>query len=238
MFGNPVAGRIRPPGSPLKRGSFRVTSTFAEHVASGRGEGVDIGNGRCGAPVLAIADGKVTMAGPLGAAIVVRIRHPQFPGHESGYAHLATIRAGLKVGDRVKRGDQIGTLGKSGAAACHLHLGLKLNGVEVDSWPLLDQNQEGEMLKGTHVRRIVNRQAKMIGDGTRLRPTPGTADPPLAQYDTGVVFVPDFVVKGGMANGSRRWYGGWAKTKRGIEFGYISETVLTPLERIEPVNET
>lgn len=236
MFGNPVGGRIRPPGSPVVIGSFRVTSTFEEHVASGRGEGTDIGNGRCGAPILAIADGEVTLAGLIGQSKVVRIAHPQFPGHESGYAHLESVRRGLKVGDRVNRGDRIGRLGRTGADACHLHLGLKLNGVEIPSWPLLEQNMEGDMLKGTVVRRIVNRQTKTLGDGTRLRPRPGTADEPLAVFPAGFVFMPSFLVKGGLANGSRRWYGGWALTDRGTEFGYMSETVLGQLRRIEKVN--
>jgi murein DD-endopeptidase MepM/ murein hydrolase activator NlpD len=236
MFGNPVKGRIRPPGSPVIIGNFRVTSSFEEHVASGRGEGTDIGNGRCGAPVFAIADGTVTLAGKIGLAKVVRIAHTQFPGHESGYAHLASIARTCKVGVFVNRGDRIGFLGDTGADACHLHLGLKLNGVEIPSWPLLDQNAEADMLKGTLVRRIVNRQTKTRGDGTRFRPSPGTADPPLAEFAAGVVFMPDFVVLGGMANGSRRWFGGWAETPRGTEFGYISVTVLGQLRRIDTSN--
>jgi murein DD-endopeptidase MepM/ murein hydrolase activator NlpD len=237
MFGNPVKGRIRPPGSPVIVGSFRVTSTFEEHVASGRGEGTDIGNGQCGAPILAIAGGEVTMAGPLGEAKVVRIAHPQFPGHESGYAHLDSIARRIKVGVSVKRGERIGTLGKTGADECHLHLGLKLNGVEIPSWPLLEQNLEADVLKGTLIRRIVNRQTKTLGNGTRLRPSPGTSDPPLAELAAGVVFVPDFLVEGGVANGSKRWFAGWAPTARGTEFGYISETVLAKLRRIEKLGE-
>ena len=55
-----------------------MTSTFAQHVASGRGPGIDIGNQRCGAPVLAMADGTVTFVGQLSTAIgkanVVRYR--------------------------------------------------------------------------------------------------------------------------------------------------------------------
>jgi murein DD-endopeptidase MepM/ murein hydrolase activator NlpD len=233
MFGNPVKGRIRPPGSPLIIGNFRVTNSFADHVRDRRPEGVDIGNGKCGDPVFAIADGRVTFAQLLGKAKVVRIAHPQFPGHESGYAHLATIDPGITVGTEVKRGDRIGTLGKTGATACHLHLGLKLNGVEIDSWPHLDQNRETDMLKGKLISRIVNRQTTMLGNGTRVRPTPGTSDEPLAKLAAGVVFLPDFLVEGGLANGSRRWYGGWATTPRGTEFGYISETVLAPLTPIE-----
>jgi len=144
-YGNPVVGYIRPPGSPLSVGSFRVTSTFAEHVASGRGPGVDLGDGQCGAPVFALADGTVTLSGLLGTAKVVRILHAG--GYESGYAHLASILPAAAKGKLVKRGQQIGTLGATGASACHLHLGMKLNGVEVDSWPLLEQvQQEGQHL--------------------------------------------------------------------------------------------
>ena len=235
MFGNPVRGRIRPPGSPVIVGSFRVTSTFEQHVASGRGEGTDIGNGTCTAPILAIADGRVTLAGKIGLAKVVRIDHPQFPGHESGYAHLASIARKVKVGVLVKRGDRIGMMGKTGADECHLHLGLKLNGIEIPSWPLLEQNMEADMLKGTRARRIVNRRTKTTANGTRLRPSPGTAGEPLAEFAAGVEFVPEFVVEGGLANGSRRWYGGWARTPRGTEFGYVSKTVVGQLRRIEKV---
>jgi murein DD-endopeptidase MepM/ murein hydrolase activator NlpD len=234
-FGNPVDGLINPFGTPAG-GGFRVTARFGQIDAdhSTPHQGVDIGNGACFAPILAMADGRVTMARKLGNANVVRIAHPQFPGYESGYAHLDAIE--VELNSPVERGDRIGTLGKTGATACHLHMGMKLDGVEIDGWPLLEQNQETDMLKGTLISRIVNRQTTMVGDGTRLRPSPGTAEPPLAAYAAGVVFVPDFLVEGGLANGSRRWYGGWGTTERGTEFGYISESVLTPLTPIEAGN--
>jgi len=140
-YGNPTVGYIRPPGSPLIAGNFRVTAAFGVIDPSHPTPhgGVDIGNMKCGDPIFACADGKVTLAGLIGDAKVVRIAHPQFPGEETGYAHLATILANIKVGVLVKRGQQIGTLGTTGATACHLHLGLKLNGVSVDIWPKLDQ---------------------------------------------------------------------------------------------------
>jgi murein DD-endopeptidase MepM/ murein hydrolase activator NlpD len=119
-------------------GAFRVTSTFAEHVASGRGPGVDLGNGRCGDPVMAMHDGTVTLSGLLGTAKVIRIKAPDGI-YESGYAHLATILPNAALGKFVKRGIQIGVVGMTGADACHLHLGLKKSGTEVDSWPLMDQ---------------------------------------------------------------------------------------------------
>jgi murein DD-endopeptidase MepM/ murein hydrolase activator NlpD len=236
MFGNPVAGRIRPPRSRSIFGNFRVTSSFADHEDDGRPLGVDIGNGHCGEPILAIADGVVTEAGFIGAALVVRIRHPQFPGHVSGYAHLATIEPGIAKDLPVSRGDRIGTLGRTGATACHLHLGLKLNGQEIDSWPHLDQNTdlEAEMLKGQLIQRVVNRQTLVLANGTRFRRQPDTNEAPLAMYEAGRVFIPDFLVVGESVGGSARWLGGWANTPQGIEFGYMSETVLGPLTRFEP----
>lgn len=140
-FGNPVAGAILEnkapwPGPP----TFRVTSTFAQHIASGRGAGIDIGNQRCGAPVLAMADGVVTFVGQLstdiGMANVVRYRVSAT--EEFGAAHLATMT--VVKGQLLLRGQQIGTLGMTGATACHLHQGYKVYGVEKDWWPLLDQN--------------------------------------------------------------------------------------------------
>jgi hypothetical protein len=110
---------------------------------------------------------------------------------------------------------------------------MKLHGVEVDSWPLLEQNQETDMLKGSLISRIVNQQTTTFGSGTRLRPSPGTAEPALAEFDAGVVFMPDFLVEGELVNGSKRWYGCWATTPRGTEFGYFSETVLGPLTPIQ-----
>ena len=240
-FGNPVAGFIRPPGSPFIFGSFRVTATFgqidADHPALNPDgthghQGVDIGNGEPGGePILAMADGQVSMAQFLGDARVVRIKHPQFRGYESGYAHLATMD--VRKDAIVKRGDRIGTLGKSGATQFHLHIGMKLDRREVDSWPLLEQNQEIDMLKGTLIKRIHNAQTTTSGDGTRFRPSPGTAEPPLTQYPKDTAFTPDFLVEGGLALGSKRWYGGWGITPRGTEFGYISEMVLNPLAPIE-----
>ena len=98
----------------------------------------------------AMHDGTVTMSGLLGSAKVVRVLAPDGV-YESGYAHLASILPSAAKGKAVKRGQQIGTLGRTGAAACHLHLGTKRNRVEVDSWPFLEQVQE----EGKHVAAAV-----------------------------------------------------------------------------------
>jgi murein DD-endopeptidase MepM/ murein hydrolase activator NlpD len=233
-FGNPVKGPIRPPGSPFIRGNFRVTARFGQLDASHPTphKGVDIGNGLCGEPILALADGSVSLAGLLGSAKVIRIKHRQFGDFESGYAHLATIE--VKLGQKVIRGQRIGTLGKTGAAACHLHLGMKHNRTEIDGWPLLDQNREGEMLQGTNPVRVDNRRGLVLLDHTRFRSSPFVlAENVLVEFPHDAEIVPAFVVDGAVASGSVKWYGAWGATPRGREFGYIHVTTVGPLEPIE-----
>jgi len=164
-----------------------VTSTFAAHVASGRGPGIDFGNTQCGANVLAMAAGTVSLAGYLGTAKVVRVRHSATT--ESGYAHLATIT--VKVGQIVKRGQKLGTVGKTGATACHLHGGFKVSGVERDFWPLLDQNQK----------------YVTVNAGVNIRKGPGTSYAALGAGPVKVLF--DRTVTGGLYTlggvSSRQW---------------------------------
>jgi hypothetical protein len=239
-FGNPVEGIIRPPGSPLIVGSFRVTSTYADHVVSGRGPGIDIGNGRCGDPILAMADGKVSLAGLVGDAKVVRVLHPQFPGYETGAAHLDTIE--VKVGQLVTRGQRIGTLGTTGATACHLHQGCKVNGVEIDWWPLLIQNGavEDDVLQGANPKRIVNRKTTVKADDTNFRSSPFVrADNKIAQFDAGALVYPDWSVEGTTVGTSKVWYGFWGLVAVGRqEYGYMHESVLNALTPIEQSGHT
>lgn len=233
MFGNPVRGVIRPREAPYVLGSFRVTSTFAEHVASGRGPGVDIGCGRCGDDLIAMTTGVVSLAGYIGASLVVRIVSDDNPAYEVAVAHCASIS--VAKGARVTRGQKIGTLGMTGADACHCHIGCKKNGVEVDIWPLLDQNlPEVEVLKGTNVVAVTNRRVTILGDNTRFRGSPALlADNILAAYDTGLALDPDYIVDGAAANGSVKWYGAWGLTIKGREFGYVHASTVSSAVVIE-----
>ncbi len=148
MFGSPVHGRIQAHDEVWDHVSFRVTRTFAGHVADGDAPGVDIGNGHEGAEVVAAADGIIREAfvDPGNGAVIVRIEHPQlaasFGGRRvvTGYAHLQRIEVGLLP---VVRGQVIGHVGSTGAPGQpHLHFGVNIGGVETDGWPKLDQNEE------------------------------------------------------------------------------------------------
>ena len=233
MFGNPVAQKvIRPYGSPIIIGDFRVTAAFgvidADHPVPH--EGTDIGNGKCYEPLLAMCSGRVSfVGGPYG---IVRIVSDDFPEYEVAVAHSSHILVALN--QHVMRGQQIATLDRTGATACHGHLGCKHKGVEVDIWPLLDQNKEEDVLQGTFVSGIDNRRAIVIGTGTRFRSSPFIkADNILDKYGPPTEMRPDFLVDGALIAGSTKWYAGWMQTPKGLEFGYLHESVLGPLSPVE-----
>ncbi|MAM86033.1 M23 family metallopeptidase [Allohahella sp. A8] len=109
-------------------------------------KGVDFAANR-GDAVFAVAGGKVTRAGREGGfGRVVRIEHAG--GMETIYAHLSKISAGLKPGSRVRQGDKVGEVGRSGlATSTNLHFEIR-NGKES-----LDP------LKATTLRRLDNTPA-------------------------------------------------------------------------------
>jgi murein DD-endopeptidase MepM/ murein hydrolase activator NlpD len=90
-----------------------------------------------GTPVKASGDGTVTLAGfdYFYSGNVAVIDHGQ--GLFTLYAHLKDIS--VKKGDRVRQGDVIGRVGKTGrATGAHLHWGASLNGVRFNPPSLLN----------------------------------------------------------------------------------------------------
>jgi murein DD-endopeptidase MepM/ murein hydrolase activator NlpD len=117
-----------PVGAPDGRG-FHDAQPFGENQHLGGDWNGDLGgNSDLGAPVTSIAGGVVTFAADLGGGWgnVVRIAH-RVDDHqvvESLYAHLERIDVG--VGERVQRGQRIGTVGTAwGRYSAHLHLELR-----------------------------------------------------------------------------------------------------------------
>jgi len=83
--------------------------------------GVDIAN-KCGTPVVAAADGTITLVdstgwnGGYGKDVI--IKHPN--GTETLYAHLQLIS--VSEGNGVEQGDVVGQMGDTGeSTGCHLH---------------------------------------------------------------------------------------------------------------------
>ncbi len=90
--------------------------------------GIDYG-APIGTPVRAIGSGYVKFAGWNGGyGNYVRIKHAN--GYETGYGHLHKIKSGIYKGKKVKQGEIIGWVGKTGlATGPHLHFEILKNGV-------------------------------------------------------------------------------------------------------------
>ena len=129
---------------------LRVTSDFGyrefKNTVTGKKEsgnhsGIDVTNG---STIVAIADGTVTAVRDSvkgydeskTSGNYVTISH----GNKtySTYCHMALGSIKVKVGDKVKKGQVLGTTGKTGkATGVHLHLGIQYNGSKVDPKPYL-----------------------------------------------------------------------------------------------------
>lgn len=95
--------------------------------------GIDL-TARPGTPIYATGDGVVRVAGRnqkglSGYGVVTLIDHGY--GFHTLYAHMQSTK--VRVGQKVKRGEQIGTVGSSGmSSGSHLHYEVIINGKKVD----------------------------------------------------------------------------------------------------------
>jgi murein DD-endopeptidase MepM/ murein hydrolase activator NlpD len=122
------------------------------------------GDSDLGQPIFAIADGVVSYAAGVAGAgwgNLVQIEHPQF-GVWSRYAHLQKIL--VKQGQRVRAGQQIGTLGKSGLQPfAHLHFDIQTVNRGARFWGATDL----KTVKAIHADPdpwLKNRGAVSLGD--------------------------------------------------------------------------
>lgn len=103
--------------------------------------GVDIAAPE-GRPILAPADGVVLLAHPSMVLTGQTVMLDHGAGLKSIYIHMSETK--VRVGDQVLRGQQIGSVGKTGrATGSHLHWGVSWHGVQIDP-VLLTNGQVGE----------------------------------------------------------------------------------------------
>ena len=121
-------------GGMVRPTNGRVTSTFGmrRHPILGytrMHSGVDFGGGY-GAPIYAVSDGLVTIAGRTGGfGNYVKLSHGA--GLGTGYGHMSRIA--VRPGQHVSRGQVIGYIGSSGlSTGPHLHYEVYRNGVPVN----------------------------------------------------------------------------------------------------------
>ena len=136
----------------LQKGVTRITQGYSdEHKA------VDLGRSHItGEPVISHSDGTVVFCqtgqknntnatGNASYGNCVKIDHGG--GYATLYAHLAKVN--VKNGDKVTRGQVIGTMGNTGRSfGMHLHFEVRLNNNRIDPTPFLETDLP---LAGEHV---------------------------------------------------------------------------------------
>lgn len=130
------AGDNTPGGWPVARRVAVISSGFGASRGDSRHQGIDL-SAPAGTPVTATADGIVTIAGRAGGyGRTVVLDHGG--GWQTRYAHLKRIK--VDRGWRVRRGDVVGTVGRTGnATGAHLHYEVLHHGTPVDPRPFLDR---------------------------------------------------------------------------------------------------
>ncbi|MDZ7805181.1 OapA family protein [Thiohalophilus sp.] len=107
-------------------------------------KGVDYA-ARTGTPIQAAGDGKIVYRGWKGGyGRVIILQHGG--RYSTLYAHMSGFKGGLRVGSRVKQGQIIGFVGRSGrVTGAHLHYEFRVNGTHRD--PLTVKLPEAEPIK-------------------------------------------------------------------------------------------
>ena len=120
LLGTPVRG-ARISSQFTKRRFHPILKRWKAHL------GVDYA-ARSGTPVYAAGSGRVVHASRLGAyGNLIKLRHED--GFETRYAHLKSIRKGVRNGASVKKGQIIGYVGTTGrSTGPHLHFELRKRG--------------------------------------------------------------------------------------------------------------
>lgn len=161
--------------------------------------GVDLLND-AGQPIFAVLDGTVRFSKSyFGYGNVVVIRH--LNGIETVYSHNSKNL--VKVGDRVKSGDKIATVGRTGQATTnHLHFEVRVMGQTIDPALMLDVKanklrsgifhvtRDGSTIKAANLESSAAPQAVQPAVTTKPQPTvkPDTTSTPssdvVAKYHT------------------------------------------------------
>ena len=138
---NGSTGYYTPEGKSLRKAFIRTPVAFArisshfnlrrKHPVLNRiraHKGVDYA-ARTGTPVKTTGNGRIVFRGRKGGyGRTIIVKHGQ--KYTTLYAHLSRFKKGLKTGSRVKQGQVIGYVGKSGlATGPHLHYEFRINGV-------------------------------------------------------------------------------------------------------------
>ena len=145
-----MADKINCKNHVLKSGNEHVTSYYGVRTdpVTGKAQsshlGIDLINGVKDEQIIAFADGVVTATRNTysgkttdgSAGNYITIEHAD--GKETKYKHLKKNSLKVKVGQTVKKGQVIATMGTTGhSTGVHLHFDVVINEVRVDPLPYL-----------------------------------------------------------------------------------------------------
>ncbi|MGZ8512637.1 MAG: peptidoglycan DD-metalloendopeptidase family protein [Candidatus Limnocylindria bacterium] len=252
------------PPDPRAFETFRVTKRSRDPDPGGPGGkhlAVDIGNFRCGDPIVAMAPGKAHRAhdeakadGAPSNALGIRIDHGS--GVVTEYWHFDAFL--VRDVATVSAGDPIGVVGTTGNVdGCHCHIELKVKTARQDPEPFLFGKTltvprrastaaapgGGAMplvFKATSYRPLTNR--RYVTDiKANFRAAPNTGSRIIKQFPGNTPVIPSGVVTGqAIQGGSPRqgfvptdWLEARMKVGTNVELGYFHSSVLTGESHIE-----
>lgn len=157
----------------------RISSHYGyrkKHPVLGYGrmhKGVDFA-ASIGTPIYASGNGTISFIGwKSGYGRFILIRHDKTLS--TAYAHASKFANGLKKGSRVKQGDIIAFVGKSGrVTGPHLHYEIRINGKQVN--PMNFKSKPGIKLTGKNLTNFkkykerILKLGKKLKDGIELKP--------------------------------------------------------------------
>ncbi|QOD38798.1 M23 family metallopeptidase [Candidatus Wolbachia massiliensis] len=130
--------------NPLN-GDYRISSKFGNRKHPIRGKvafhkGVDYAT-KLGAPIYATAEGVIEYIGNNGGyGKYIKIKHKN--GYSTCYAHMSKFSSNVKLGSKVKQGQVIAYVGKTGVATgFHLHYEVICNGKHIDPLTVTYKNE-------------------------------------------------------------------------------------------------
>ena len=164
---------------PLETNNLKTTSKYGSRInpVSGKKEfhhGIDLVGGT---KILATADGQVTQVvnkGSKGGVMcLVRIKHKKY---QSAYYHIKSGSALVEVGEFVKKGQQIATIGNTGkVTGTHLHFqidkGTKATSINPTKYAYGEKElvglSEPDYKKGLY--KVISPRYVRVGPGTEYR---------------------------------------------------------------------
>ena len=171
---------------PLPEGTWVMSSPFGMRVHPITGErklhtGTDF-SAADGVPILAVADGTVTVAGASGGYGNLIVIEHDIDGQTvaTAYAHMWDHGIHVNIGDHVQAGQHIGDVGSSGlSTGPHLHFEVRPGGTRhpaVDAAAWLTAHHAADLPEATTSSRVRGCQSAGFDANTGIAPPPKNPD--------------------------------------------------------------